>query len=130
MFAQDCGFGRICIQPLVVWLGTSWPGVGMINDKERIAQKFLIERLGVEVGNICSTLDQLRDHVYMNGDIRTKVTVDVVVRRLRDIHDDARAATGRLLLNSEEMRLSSQEEPQRNIEDSTWNVGIDGPKRL
>ena len=68
----------------------------MFDERERIAQRFLIERMGVEVGNLCSTLDHLSGHLLLRGDVRTRVTVDVVYRRLRDIQEEARKASERL----------------------------------
>ncbi len=96
------------------WLG----GVIMTADKDRLIEIFLIEKIGVDLGNIRSTLNQLRDHVLLNGDVRTRVTLDVAVKRLQDIQDDARrasvSATSNSLAASNDRKQTPEPEESRS----------------
>ena len=62
----------------------------MAAEDERSIELFLIEKIGVDVGNIRVSLQQLRGHALQSGDLRTRVTLDVAVKRLQDIQDESR----------------------------------------
>jgi len=79
-------------------------------DDERSREIFLIEKIGVELGNIRMSLYQLRCHVLDNGDLRTRVTLDVAVKRLQDIQDESRRLSTKF----------SSSIPTHDVECSVW----------
>ncbi len=51
----------------------------------------------MELGSVVVTLEHLEDHVWFQGDVRVRTTVRLAVKRLKDILDESRQVSEKLI---------------------------------